>query len=196
MQPELRLPSVSTADEFPRALRDRFYGGDMDALRELMMTYKRGIYLFGLRLFLNRDKAADFCQDVFVKAYEKREKFNPAFPIKPWLFQMAANLARDRFRKKREIVFPDGNIPERAVRATSEDSIIHQELKKKIWSVVSTLNSTYREIIALRFSSDMSLNEIASVLGISLSAAKVRLCRGIRAFEAAFKAEGGEEYVV
>ena len=78
----------------------------------------------------------------------------------------------------------------------SENHIESDELKKKIWQVVNQLSSTYREVIALRFSSDLSMQEIADALGIKLSAAKVRLCRGLKAFEEAFRSQGGEKYVV
>lgn len=168
----------------------------METFEEIMNLYKGGIYQLGLRLFFNREKAARFCQDVFIKAYETRSEYNPDLPIKPWLFQVAANYGMDAVRKKHEVVVPDGNVPELPEKEHAEAIFQKRELKRKIWSVVVRLNATYREIIALRFSSDVSLKEIAAVLGISLAAAKVRLCRGVKAFEEEFKAEGGEEYVM
>ena len=78
----------------------------------------------------------------------------------------------------------------------SENRMESDELKKKVWQVVNQLSSTYREVIALRFSSDLSMQEIADTLNIRLSAAKVRLCRGLKAFEEAFRSQGGEKYVV
>jgi RNA polymerase sigma-70 factor, ECF subfamily len=177
-------------------VEDRFHQGDMAALETIMNTYQTGIYRLGLRLFCNRDKAADFCQDVFIKAHEKCGRYNPALPIKPWLFQMAVNLGRDQMRRKQEVIVEDGNIPEPADPHDAENTVLSDELKKKVWQVVNQLGSTYREVIALRFSSDLSMQEIADTLGIKLPAAKVRLCRGLKAFEEAFKAQGGKEYVV
>jgi RNA polymerase sigma-70 factor (ECF subfamily) len=168
----------------------------MTAWESIMNTYQKGIYQLGLRLFCNRDKASDFCQDVFIKAYEKCGNYNPERPVKPWLFQMAMNLGRDQMRRKREAAIDEETIAEPADPRHSEHHMESDELKRKVWQIVNQLGSTYREVIALRFSSDLSLQEIADTLNISLSAAKVRLCRGLKVFEEAFRSQGGEKYVV
>jgi len=192
-----RHPEGSTsADGSPGIVERHFHEGNMEALKVIMQRHQRDIFQLGLRLFFNREKAADFCQEVFIRAYEKRKKYNPALPVKPWLFTLATNFGRDELRRKKEIIMADGNLPDHPAPEQTESHVQKRELQHKIGSVMSKLGMTYREIIALRFSSDLSLNEIAEVLGISLSAAKVRLCRGIRAFEEQFKADGGEEYVM
>ncbi len=183
----------------PTRLEERFQQGDMAALETIMHNHQKGIYQLGLRLFCDRDKALDFCQDVFIKAYEKCGRYNPALPLKPWLFQVAANLGRDHLRRKREISMADEpalEMPDPEDTQQAEDLIGNDEMKEKIWGIVNQLNATYREIIALRFSSDLSMQEIADALNITLSAAKVRLCRGLKAFEDAFRSQGGEEYVL
>jgi RNA polymerase sigma-70 factor, ECF subfamily len=183
----------------PMSLEQLFHKGDMNALESVMREHQKGIFGLGLRLLCDRDKAADFCQDVFIKAYEKCGSYDPARPLKPWLFQVAANLGRDLLRRKQEISIDDETMqetPEAANRHQADEIAMKNEIKSKVWKVVNQLNVTYREVIALRFSSDLSMQEIADSLGISLAAAKVRLCRGLRAFEDAFKAQGGEEYVM
>jgi RNA polymerase sigma-70 factor (ECF subfamily) len=184
---------------FSASLEERFHKGDMEAFEMVMRDHQNGIFGLGLRLFCDRDRAADFCQDVFIKAYEKCSRYDPRRPLKPWLFQVAANLGRDLLRKKQEIPMEDDaltELPHEADTGHGEELMVRDELKDKVWKTVGQLSAAYREVIALRFSSDLSLQEIAETLGISLSAAKVRLCRGLRAFEEVFKAQGGEEYVV
>ncbi len=178
------------------SLEARFSQGDMNAVSEIMLTHQNGIYQLGLRLFSSRERAADFYQDVFIKLYEKHQYYNPIRPLKPWIYQVAMNLGRDRLRRKREVIMADERMPEPSEQPRAEKQILQAEVKTKVWQVMNQLNPTYREILALRFSSDLSLKEIAQVLVISISAAKVRLCRGLKAFETSFKAQGGEHYVL
>ncbi|MBN1594661.1 sigma-70 family RNA polymerase sigma factor [candidate division FCPU426 bacterium] len=189
---DLFKPAPAAAD----SLELRFARGDMDAMEEIMRIHHNSIYQLGLRLFASRDLAADFYQDVFIRIYEKRHHYRPDRPLKPWLYQVALNLGRDRLRRKREISLEEASCPEPAEMPRMEEEAIAAELKQKVWGVMESLSPIYRETLALRFSSDMSMQEIADALGISLSAAKVRLCRGLKSFEDAFRAQGGEMYVL
>ncbi len=177
-------------------LEARFAAGEMSAMEELMALHERGIYHLGLRLFASREAAADFCHDVFIRCFEKRHRFNPAKPLKPWLFQVAANLGRDRLRRRREMPLDDQHIQEPAVAPQADRQLENEELKKKVWQAMALVRPVYREVLALRFSSTMSVKEIAQSLNISLSAAKVRLCRGLKAFETAFQEIGGDADVL
>jgi RNA polymerase sigma-70 factor, ECF subfamily len=178
----------------PASLEARFVAGDMGAMEEIMALHERGIYQVGLRLFARMDMAADFCHDVFIRIYEKRHTFNPAKPIKPWLFQVAVNLGRDRLRRRREIPMETEQIPEPAVDPQSENEILADETKVQVWQAMAGVAPIYREVLALRFSSDLKVREIADALGISLAAAKVRLCRGLKAFEEAYARGRGEQH--
>ncbi|MCD4814546.1 sigma-70 family RNA polymerase sigma factor [bacterium] len=178
------------------ALEARFAAGEMTAMEEIMAAHKQGLYRMGFRLFANRERADDFFQDVFIRIYEKRKHYDPSRPLKPWLYQVAMNLGRDQLRRKGEIIMDANDLPEQPHDPQAEKQLLKEEVKQKVWSVIGSMGRTHREILALRFSSDLSHKEIANILNISLSAAKVRLCRGLRAFEDAFRAQGGERYVL
>jgi len=107
----------------PSSREARFVAGDMAAMEEIMALHERGIYQVGLRLFSRADMAADFCQDVFNHIYEKRHKFNPTKPLKPWLFQVALNLGRDRLRRRREIPMEIEQMPETVVETQGENEM-------------------------------------------------------------------------
>lgn len=185
-------PAAHSSD----TLEFRFLQGDMRALEEIIRMYQHGIYQLGLRLFCNRDTAADFAQDVFIKAFEKRRRYNPQKPFKPWLFTVATNLGRDRLRRKRELPLLSDEVHSGDFTDKADTRLIKSELRKKVWTVLEHISPTYREVLALRFSGDLSTKEIAETLGIGLSAVKVRLHRGMKAFETAFKDQGGERYVM
>ena len=93
---------IRNAPQQPSCLEERFHDGDTAALKELLLIHQKGIYQHGLRLFFNRDIAADFVQDVFIRVYEKCKSYNPSRPFTPWFFTVATNLGRDRLRRKKE----------------------------------------------------------------------------------------------
>lgn len=180
----------------PASLEARFVAGEMSAMEEIMERFEKGLYQVGLRLFSRVDLAADFCHDVFIRIYEKRHTFNPLKPLKPWIFRVAVNLGRDWLRRQREIPMDDRQMPEPEVAPQSENEMLTEETNAQVWKAMTLLTPMYREVLALRFSSDLKVNEIAQALNISLSAAKVRLCRGLKAFEAAYQQIGGESRVL
>jgi RNA polymerase sigma-70 factor, ECF subfamily len=179
----------------PASLEARFKAGDMGAMEEIMILHERGIYQVGLRLFARADQAADFCQDVFIRIYEKRHTFNAGKPLKPWLFQVALNLGRDKLRRRREIPTEPENLPEPATPPENDRGALAEETQTQVWRAMEQVAPLYREALALRFSSDLKVKEIAAALGISLAAAKVRLCRGLKAFADAYKQIGGDDDV-
>lgn len=185
-----------TAPVDPASLEARFASGDIRVMEEIMACFEKGIYQVGLRLFSRPDLAADFCHDVFIRAYEKRRTFNPSKPLKPWIFRVAVNLGRDRLRRRREVLLDDPRIPEPEVAPQSENHLLTEETKALVWKAMQLLPPIYREVLALRFSSDMKIAGIAQALNISLSAAKVRLFRGLKAFEEAFERIGGDADVL
>jgi RNA polymerase sigma-70 factor (ECF subfamily) len=180
----------------PGGLEARFIAGEMAAMEEIISAHERGIYQVGLRLFARTDMAADFCHDVFIRMYEKRHTFNPAKPLKPWLFRVALNLGRDRLRRRREIPMEIEKMPEAGVEPEGDAQMLANETQVQVWKAMAGVPPLYREVLALRFASDLKLQEIADVLRISLGAAKVRLCRGLKAFKDAYGRKGSEHGVL
>ena len=169
----------------------RFHNGDLEALREMVEHYQGSVFGIGLKLLGSVDDAKDYCQDVFVHAYEKRQKYDPERPFEPWFYKLALNLGRQRLRKRREIPKSDA-MPEKIAGDSAERSVIEDERKEHVRHVLQKLKPKYRECLALRFESDMQLHEIAQTLGISLGAVKTRLRRGLMAFKEVYVK--GEEF--
>ena len=73
--------------------------GQESAFREIVNRYKSGLYTF-LRQFLNRqDLVEDVFQETFLQLFTSRESFDTSRPLRPWLFTIAANKAKDALRK-------------------------------------------------------------------------------------------------
>jgi RNA polymerase sigma-70 factor (ECF subfamily) len=78
----------------------QFAEGDEAAFRELVNRYKNGLYAF-LKQFLNhQDMVEDAFQETFLQLFTSRDSFDTSRPLRPWLFTIAANKAKDALRKR------------------------------------------------------------------------------------------------
>ena len=100
------LNNQSDADLFAR-----YAAGDEAAFREIVNRYKNGLYVF-LRRFLNQhDLVEDVFQETFLQLFNSRESYDTSRPLRPWLFTIAANKAKDALRKKqRTAAIPIGTV--------------------------------------------------------------------------------------
>jgi RNA polymerase sigma-70 factor (ECF subfamily) len=149
----------------------------------------------GWRLFGRMEEAKDFAQDVFIRVYERRKQYDPSRPFQPWFYKVAMNLGREHMRRYRE--YPAGeDLPEGSVAPEVETKIAREEEQQHVRRTLGTLSPKVREILALRFESEMSLQEMADVLSVPLGTVKSRLSRGLEAFHEAFrKVERSEVHV-
>ena len=81
-------------------LLHRYVAGDKNAFEEIVTRYKDPLYAF-LRRFLNQQQLVEEAfQETFLQLYRSRKTFEKDKPIRPWLFTIAANKARDTLRKQ------------------------------------------------------------------------------------------------
>lgn len=173
-------------------LAQKFHDGDLEALEVATLSYQQIIFRMGLKLFGNEVEAADFTQDAILHAFEKRHRFNPEKALKPWFLKVALNVGRMKLKRRREYPMGDG-LPEQQQAATSESRLIKEEQKGLVHQALEKLSPKYKESIVLRFEAELSLNEIAQTLGISLGTVKSRLSRALVRFQEAYQALGGEQ---
>jgi RNA polymerase sigma-70 factor (ECF subfamily) len=130
----------------------------------------------------SRDEAADLTQIVFTRAYDNLSHYSPRrAPFAAWLFRIAHNAAADAHRRRRTTVSWDG-LPE-ALTATNgalPDAIAEKrERLARLRALLERIAPDKRELLALRFASDLSSREIAAVVGKSEAAVKKQLTRTI-----------------
>jgi RNA polymerase sigma-70 factor (ECF subfamily) len=175
-----------------RLLVDRFKGGDASAFDQLVTRYWDRIYAMTNQLLRNSQDAEEVTQDAFIRAHRGLENFRGDSAFSTWLYQIATNLARNRYwywwRRKRDksISFdaplgPDNDstiaelIP--AEQETPEDATVTQEFVNRVAVCMEMLNEKHREILILRNVQNLSYEEIAEILGISIGTVKSRIAR-------------------
>lgn len=157
--------------------------GDQDAFSQLYAAMCPGILRFHRRVVRNKVLAEDLTQKTFLKVHVARRRFIPGSPIKPWIYTIARNLQRDHFRKagrSKEYLTEEGSAPDRAQSATlpEERDIFFQ---RKLKTALEALPASQRDVVVLHKFQQLSMAEVAEVLGIGLSAAKVRAHRAYAA---------------
>ena len=140
-----------------------------------------------------RDIAADLAQETFLKAYENLEKFRLSESFFPWLYAIAANLARDRWRKERHAADHAEQVrqamescPEKL--AAVEDHMTTLLDAHRLKQCMDQLPDDYREALMLRYHEGLPIRDIGTALGVSNSGAKMRIHRGLAKLKALFTA--------
>ncbi len=190
-------------------LLQKYMQGDESAFQEIVGRYKNSLYAF-LKQFLNRmDLVEDVFQETFLQLYTSRKSFDPNRPLRPWLFTIAANKAKDALRKnQRTSAVPIGAISEaqdmsfdEMVNALDADNVVpYDELEKgetasQVNDVIAGMPENLREILILAYFNKFSYKQMADVLSIPIGTVKSRLHTAVARFAKDWKATVGSEEV-
>lgn len=159
--------------------------GRVDGFEELVRRYQRPITSYVFRMLGDYESALDVTQEVFIKVYNSLSKYSSEYKFSTWLYRIAHNAAIDHMR--RNSVSPQSLETENAdgsyqLQIESRGPSPEQDQERREWrteidSVVECLPPTYRDLILLRHSRDLSYDEIAEVTGLPLGTVKNRLFR-------------------
>ena len=172
------------------ALMLRVKRGDRQAFEELVDKYKRPVTNAVYRILGDATEAEDLAQNVFVQVYKSAHRYRASAKFSTWLFTIARNLClneiRRRSRHRAESL--DATYPEQEDRPgrhfedvkgfSPPDALLHDELEQKIQQALSGLPDNQRIAILLCRQDELSYEDIARVLGCSLSATKSLIHRG------------------
>jgi RNA polymerase sigma-70 factor (ECF subfamily) len=167
-----------TIDPQLSALRE----GDDAALGALFERYADRIYRLAVGLLHEPAEAEDVVQESFVKALTNLDRFEGRSGIGTWLYRVAYNAAMDRLRRRgREPATESGDMPSPHSMvdwsSTPEALLLDNEARAALDAARDTLSASLRAVFILRDVEGLSTSEAAEALGISESAAKVRLHR-------------------
>ncbi len=177
-------------------LVERARDGDRGAFDSLVRITYAGTYALAFRLTGNDDDASDVVQDAYLRAYRGLRRFRGDARFTTWLHRITANCASTHLGRRRrhrhepiddEMVVTDPHPAHDPVgRAESAD------LRDRVEGALRTLPPRLRSVVVLRDIYDLSHESIAAELGISVSAAKVRLHRARRKLNDALFARGAD----
>jgi RNA polymerase sigma-70 factor, ECF subfamily len=180
------VSSLAASDEATLVAQAR--EGDAKAFNELVGRYERKIFRLAQHVTQNREDAEDVLQETFLKAYEHLDQFKGDSKFYTWIVRIAVNqaLMKLRHRKSDRSVSLDETID------TGEDTVVREiaawdenpeqrysreEINQILEEAVQELAPPYRSVFVLRDMEELSTEETADTLGLSVPAVKSRLLR-------------------
>ena len=183
--PKPLASKVVRSDE--AALVSAAKAGDVSAFEELVNRYETKIFRLGMNITQNREDAEDVMQDAFLKSYQSLNRFQGDSRFYTWLVRIAINEALMKLRKRRPNQFsldePVAGEEEPVFRElkdwgpSPEQRFAQTELNEILSRVIGELEPIYRVVFLLRDVEEISTEETAQILGISVAAVKSRLLR-------------------
>ena len=155
--------------------------GDKDAFQELVRRHQHGVFTLAMRLVNDREQAADVAQDAFIRAWRGLPSFRGEAAFKTWMHRITVNAAWTlKKRLGRHTATPLDDIPQIADATLSGDlerAGENLELRERLRAALDQLTRPQRTVVVLKDIYGWSHGEIAETLGITVTAAKVRLHR-------------------
>ena len=158
-------------------LLERFAAGDVEAFEALFRQHQCEVYAWIMRVVRDRATAEDLTIETFWRMYRAHARFDAAKGnCTAWLRRIATNAALDHLRRTRREVPLAEDPPDASKVPAAERS----ELRRTILSAMNSLSPRLRVAVVLALVEEESYDRIAEALGISVSAVKVRVFRGVR----------------
>jgi RNA polymerase sigma-70 factor (ECF subfamily) len=186
----LNTTAETETAKIARGLRER----DMALLADLVERCQHRLVRYLVYLTGRREHAEDLAQETWIRVLQRGSQYNGRQRFDPWLFAIARNLAIDDIRKKLKAVqtaslpndgdamllLPSSGPSPFEAAARSEDAM-------RLAGRLQILPPLYREALLLRFQEELSLAEIAQVVGAPVTTVTSRIYRGLAALRSAFE---------
>jgi RNA polymerase sigma-70 factor (ECF subfamily) len=149
----------------------RYLDGDVVAFDELMTRHQRSVFRLCLRFAKNHDDALDLTQEVFIKAFERLDGFRGDARFRTWIYRVAVNHCLNWVKKNsREFVEVTENTG--SVRPSVDGALLRGERRAIVSNLIEMLPPKQKVIFRLRMQENLSYEEIAAIVGRSVSTVK------------------------
>jgi len=162
--------------------------GDTQLYHELIRPCERSVYVMALSYVKNETDAEDVTQEAFVRAFRNLASFRGESKFSTWLISIVVNEARNRLRRQSIVRMESIDVPPDQDNALSpallldwreipSELVERAEVRALLQRAIEGLPNIYREVFLLRGMEELSVNETAQALSISIPSVKVRLHR-------------------
>jgi RNA polymerase sigma-70 factor (ECF subfamily) len=198
-------PAVQATVDEDLCMAESLRQGDERAYEELIARFQQPVYVLACRLLSDQADAADVVQEVFLKVFRSIGNFRGQSSLKTWIYRITVNEAHNAHRwffrhRRRETELDaqpeDNNCHWRDTVAdhgrSPYEEACGQEQHRIIEAALVRLNPLFKEAVVLRDQADLSYDEIAEVLNVSLGTVKSRILRGREALRVELAGSLGE----
>lgn len=172
---------------------------DLDsAFEQLALCYQRRLYAFALRVCGSREDAEEIVQDALIRAYRALAGYpderRRALVLRPWLFQITINVARNRARVRRPPTTSLDGAEAPTLREPADDERDQPEVRaeaaerrRELARLLLALPMRYRPAVVLRHVEGLGYDEIAAIVGQPVGTVKANVHRGVGLLRAALE---------
>jgi len=178
------------------ALLERARSGDRTAFSDLVRLHQDEVFTLANRLVGDRERAADVSQEAFIRAWRALPAFRGDAKFSTWLHRIVVNTAWSLRRSQQRrptaplsVIFQEPAAPDR----NPQDLAAASAMAPRLLSALAQLSAPVRAVVVLKDIYDWAHSEIADHLGITTTAAKVRLHRGRKQLHAVLWDELGSD---
>ena len=148
-------------------------------IESLFREHIDAVYNVAYRVLWNASDAEDVVQAAFVKAFTRLDQLEDGAKARPWLLQITYREAITVVRRRRDVPTDPLELPENPSTAHGpDDRAIANSIAEQISAALSQLRDDERMAVVLRDVEELSMREVAKILDVGLSAAKMRVHRG------------------
>ena len=167
---------IKQKKELPKAGVNVSYSPD-----SIYRQYHKNVHNYIAFRINNHHDAEELTSDVFVKAMLDLKNYNDAFPMEAWLIGIAKNTVTDYLRRtmKRQFISLDGIVSLISRNKQPEDIVVINEEKRQLIKAMSMLRDKERQILSMKFATELKHSEIAEILKISESHVGVTAHRAV-----------------
>jgi len=176
--------------------------GNPEAFAVLVRRYRRELFNFLARFTGDAATAEDVFQETFLQLHISAGSFDMSRRLKPWLFTIAANKARDAMRKsfRRRAASLDATVAGSNDQETTyaelmpsdipppDESLLNLETRQAVENIVQQMPETLRTVLLLSYFNEFPYKDIAEMLNVPLGTVKSRLHAAVRHFAQQWKA--------
>jgi RNA polymerase sigma-70 factor (ECF subfamily) len=167
--------------------------GDILAIEKMVHLYQNDIFRLAISILDNYDEAEDSTQETFIAALHTLDSFRGDSAFKTWLFSISLNVCRSRLRRNKTRNYVQQILQNlfqlRGGNEHPENEVIKNEADTEIWLAIRSLNNKHRIPIILRYYHDLSVIDIAAILGIPPGTVHSRLNHARNKLRALIKEE-------
>jgi len=186
------LDARALEDTSESRLLSRLRGQELEAFEDLVAQYERQVFSLCFRLLGDAEEARDAAQETFLKVYKGVGRFRGEAGLKTWIYRIAINQAMNqkrwwRRRHRDETISLDlrsgdsdislGNLLPGSLTSPEQQAIAN-EREGRLMRALAEMKQEYRVAIVLREIEELSYEEIAAALSISIGTVKSRIARG------------------
>lgn len=151
----------------------RCRNGDKDAFGKLVDRYSKPLFNGCYRMVGSYEDAQDIVQTTFLKAYERRDDFDPKYKFFSWIYRIMVNESLNLIGRRKQTVSTEMEIASDA--PSPEEEFDRQQLSESVQDALMAIREDYRAIVVLKYFGDLSYQELAFVFDLPEKTVKSRL---------------------